>query len=602
MGRKRTFSVSRPADERLAYQFGAQWAMVYHPTLRDRRSEALFVKNQRQTIRKIVSALNNAEEDGGFWLPNIQRPFVWGEDQICRLFDSILREYPISTLLVWKTTSKIRHRRFIDSWKDSLRLSDFYVTESDRKKNLVLDGQQRLQSLYIGLNGSFEGRELHFDILSGEVAVPDDIRYKFKFLPSGTASFPWVKFKKLVFSTARSREIEDELASVAGRVLATTEQDKIKDHIELVRRTFTSDEAITFQELDSIDNPTLYTEDDVVEVFIRANSGGTRLGKSDLLFSLLSASWEIADEQMDDLLGILNSHGFAFDRDFVLKTCLVLLGEGARYEVQKFRKAGVREKIEEQWDEISKAIRDVLDWVRGKTFIQCDRALPSYLVLMPLIYIRYHNLPAWKKSTNIDTYLIRCLLAGAFSGQPDNLLDALTKQLADTKTFDTEEAFNTIRTQGRSLELTEDRFWQMGYGSDNIHLLFNLWYRDFNHTPAYENNLPQVDHVFPQSLLRVEKVKNSDTGRMVMKYHSPERDQLANCMLLSREENGAGGKTDTPPAVWFSNKPAAYLEKHLIPKDEALWDLSRFEDFIAARKQLLLEHFRRIGVLPSSSR
>jgi hypothetical protein len=260
----------------------------------------------------------------------------------------------------------------------------------------------------------------------------------------------------------------------------------------------------------------------------------------------------------------------------------------------------VREQIEEQWDEISKAIREVLDWVRGKTFIQCARALPSNLVLMPLIYIRYHNVYEWKKSTNIDTYLIRCLLAGAFSGQPDNLLDALTKQLAENKTFDTDEAFNTIRTQGRSLELTEDRFWQMGYGSNNIHLLFNLWYRDFTHTPAYENNLPQVDHIFPQSLLRVEKVENPDTRRMVMKYHSPERDQLANCMLLSREENGAGGKTDTPPAVWFADKPAAYLDKHLIPKDKALWDLSRFEDFIAARKQLLLEKFRRIGVLPSS--
>ena len=166
----------------------------------------------------------------------------------------------------------------------------------------MLDGQQRLQSLFIGLHGSFEGRGLHFDILSGENAAPDDIRYRFKFLSSAVAAFPWVKFKKLIFSSAKIREIVDELASFAGRKLETAERDKITDHIELVKRTFTSDEAITFQELDSIDNPKLYTEDDVVEVFIRANSGGTRLGKSDLLFSLLSASWEVADEKMDELL------------------------------------------------------------------------------------------------------------------------------------------------------------------------------------------------------------------------------------------------------------------------------------------------------------
>jgi len=65
--------------------------------------------------------------------------------------------------------------------------------------------------------------------------------------------------------------------------------------------------------------------------------------------------------------------------------------------------------------------------------------------------------------------------------------------------FDLNHLFDAVRSKGRSLELTEDRFWQMGYGSDSIHLLFNLWYREFNYTPAYDNNLPQVDHIFPQS-------------------------------------------------------------------------------------------------------
>src|SRR6266571_5898375 len=147
------------------------------------------MRNQKQTIRKIVSFLNNSDEDGGFWLPNIQRPFVWSEDQICRLFDSILREYPISTLLVWKTKSTIRRRKFIDNFKPEHlhRLSDFRVPQDDKKKCLVLDGQQRLQSLFIGLKGSYEGRELYLDILSGEVAAPDDVKYKFAFMESNKA-------------------------------------------------------------------------------------------------------------------------------------------------------------------------------------------------------------------------------------------------------------------------------------------------------------------------------------------------------------------------------------------------------------------------------
>jgi Protein of unknown function DUF262/Protein of unknown function (DUF1524) len=557
------------------------------------------MKNQRQTIRKIVGALNDRDQDGGFWLPNIQRPFVWGEDQICKLFDSILREYPISTLLVWRTTSKIRRRRFIDNWKESLRLSDFYVVEDDNRKNLVLDGQQRLQSLFIGLRGSFEGRELYFDILSGELAASDDIKYKFAFLGTADAKFPWVNFKKLVDSNAKMREIEEQMASRAGRVLTPSERDKLRDHIDLVRRTFTSEEAITYQELDSIDNPNLYREDDVVEVFIRANSGGTRLEKSDLLFSLLSAKWELADEEMEILLESLNAHGFAFDRDFVLKTCLVLLEEGARYEVSKFRKPGIRDQIESEWDDISEAIRDVLDWVRAKTFIQCDKALPSYLALIPLVYVRFHRPDEWKTAKGVDTYLLRCLLAGAFGGQPDNLLDALISRFSELKKFDADEAFQIVRDQNRSLELTQERLWQTGYGSRAIHLLLNIWYRDFNHTPAYEDNLPQVDHIFPQKLLKQQKVLSIETGRPVMKYRESDRNQLANCMLLSRKENGAGGKWDTPPSIWFADKDDGYLEKHLIPKNKDLWMLERYEDFIEARKLLLVDHFRRLKILPA---
>lgn len=559
------------------------------------------MKNKTQTIRKIVGFLNNSDEDGGFWLPNIQRPFVWGEEQICRLFDSILREYPISTLLVWKSTSDIRRRKFIDNWKDNIRLSDFYVPADDKKKCLVLDGQQRLQSLFIGLCGSFEGKELHFDVLSGEVAAPDDVKFRFKFLDAGSAQFPWVKFKDLVFTTQKKRQLMDKMLVVAGRPLNDGELNKIDDHLDLVDRAFKMDEAITYQELDSIDNPALYTEDDVVEVFIRANSGGTRLGKSDLLFSLLSASWEVADEKMEDLLESLNQHGFGFDRDFVLKTCLVLLNEGARYEVQKFRKAGVREAIEQNWKEISNAICDVLDFIRQKTFIQCDKALPSYLALIPLIYVRYKKPAAWKAAKDVDSYLLRCFLAGAYSGQPDNLLDALVKQLADSDAFSIDEVFGVIRSQGRSLELTEDRFWNMGYGSDAIHLLFNLWYRDFNYTPAYDNNLPQIDHIFPQSALKAIKVENPETGRMVMKYREGARNQLANCMLLSREENGAGGKGDSPPEEWFADKNDDYLERHLIPKDRDLWSLDRFEDFIEARKVLIRDRFKALLAMPTGA-
>lgn len=552
------------------------------------------MKVPKHSLRKIVTFLNNPDEDGGFWLPNIQRPFVWSEEKTCRLFDSILREYPISTLLVWKTKSTIRRRKFIDNFLPQHRhqLTAFYVPEDDKKKCLVLDGQQRLQSLYIGLKGSYEGRELYLDILSGEVAAPDDVKFKFEFLEADKGTFPWIKFKDLVFSKQDMLTVAEGLVKNAGRALNDSEKQKISKHVALVFKAFHSDDGIAYQELDSIENEDLYTEDDVVEVFIRANSGGTPLGKSDLLFSLLTSTWDNADDQMESLLENLNRHGFGFTRDFILKTCLTLLDQGARYDVEKFRKAGVRQDIEEKWDDISNAVEDVLDFIRQKTFVQCDKALPSYLLLIPLVYVRYHFPKEWALAKDVETYLVRTALTGAFSGTPDQLIDLVVKQLKTLGRFDLTEVFGTIRSENRALELTENRLWEMGYGSDTIHLIFNLWY-SFNYTPSYDNNLPQVDHIFPQSLLRKVKMKNPDNGKMnLTRYKADDRDQLANCMLLTAAENGAGGKGDMPPEQWFKDKTDEYLERHLIPKDPALWKLERFGDFIVTRQALIREKFK----------
>ncbi|MDD5677878.1 MAG: DUF4268 domain-containing protein [Kiritimatiellae bacterium] len=560
------------------------------------------MKTLKLSLRKIVSYLNNPDEDGGFWLPNIQRPFVWSEDQICRLFDSILRQYPISTLLIWKTKMGVRRRKFIDNFKEENRnhLSNFKVPDDENKKCLVLDGQQRLQSLYIALRGSYDGKELYLDILSGELAAPDDVRYKFKFLDPQAAIFPHIRFKDIVFCDDPRREIEERIAAQSTTVLSRTQMDRIRDHVDLILTTFLREDGVGYQELDSIEQPKLYREDDVVEIFIRANSGGTRLGKSDLLFSLLTSAWDEADDKMEILLDELNMQGFAFTRDFILKTCLTLLGQGARYEVEKFRKAGVRGDIEGKWDNIIAATKDVADFVQGSTFIRCDKALPSYLVLIPLVYLRYHFPAAWNTKKDVELYLLRSLLAGAFGGTPDQLIDDIVNKMKEINRFDLNEMFGVIRSAGRSLELTEDRFWAIGYGSENIHLLFNLWYRDFNYTPAFASNLPQIDHVFPQSALKQVKVSNPNTGKLnIMKYREGDRNQLANCMLLTAAENGAGGKSDTPPDEWFKDKDAAYLARHLIPPDPALWKLDRYEDFIAARKKLIKDKFAYLLTVPA---
>jgi hypothetical protein len=559
------------------------------------------MQNKKLPIRKIVSYLNNDEaEGGGFWLPNIQRPFVWYEDQISRLFDSIMREYPISTLLVWKTKEEVKHRKFIDNFLPDLKLSSFYVPDNTRSKMMVLDGQQRLQSLFIGLRGSYFGRELYFDVLSGVMSAPEDIRYRFGFRDLANATWPWVKFKDIVFQNNKlPGEIAEALIQFAPSPISDSDRRVVGRNVERARQEFVNDDNITFQELDGIDNPDAYQLDDIVEIFIRANSGGTKLGKSDLLFSLLTSSWDAADGEMESLLEDLNQGNFSFDRDFVLKSCLSVLGKGARYEVDKFRDGKTKEDIISKWPELSVAIKDVRDLLVTKTYIRSDKAMPSYLALIPLIYFRYHFPAQFGTNENLAKYLLRVLTTGVFGGSPDNLIDKLVRNIDEQADFVLTEIFGVIRADQRSLDISPNVIFEQYYGSRSIHLFFNLWYRDFNYAPALGANGPEVDHIFPQSLLKTVKDLNPDSGkRNILHYRAEHRDQIANCMLLTADENGFSGKCAKPPSEWFAASRFAstaaqeqYLSMHLIPKDPALWKLDRYDDFIEARKELIREKF-----------
>ena len=96
-------------------------------------------------------------------------------------------------------------------------------------------------------------------------------------------------------------------------------------------------------------------------------------------------------------------------------------------------------------------------------------------------------------------------------------------------------------------------------------------------------------------MLRTVKDISPDTGRRsVLHYRWEDRNQIANCMLLTAEENGAGGKWDTSPEIWFADKPKSYLDLHLIPENKELWNLEKFDEFVDERKKLILHKFSHI--------
>ena len=117
-----------------------------------------------------ISDLLNQIRLGEIVLPDLQRDFVWDEDQMRLFFDSVMRDYPFGSLLMWETQfHEVLFRDFVVDYKTGMTFSPKSKAQGRRKK-MVLDGQQRLQTLYIGAYGSIDGRRLYFNITSG----PDD--------------------------------------------------------------------------------------------------------------------------------------------------------------------------------------------------------------------------------------------------------------------------------------------------------------------------------------------------------------------------------------------------------------------------------------------
>jgi uncharacterized protein with ParB-like and HNH nuclease domain len=556
-----------------------------------------------KSIKAMVQEINNDDADGGgLWLPNIQRQFVWNTEKITRLFDSVMRQYPLSSMLLWKTRESIKHRKFIESFNGGkVDLKDHYHHGKTKAKWLVLDGQQRLQSFYLALKGSIDGKVLHFDLLSGATTNKEEIRYHFEFKDATKASWPWVAMSDIIYTKKLPEQILSQRVLDEELELSSEEREQATINLSRARQEFSNEGALLYHVIDSSDDDSELNFDDVVEVFIRANSGGTQLSKSDLMFTLLSTEWSDADVIFEDFLEKINDNGrFNFSRDFLIKLSTTLLGFGAKYNVDKLREDDVRRQISENWSAISKALLFVKDEIVSKTYIRSSKALTSYNALIPLIFIQYHFPGKLTKSKALKQYLVPALLNGVFSGQPDGMIDKLVKVIEEKQGFDLKEIRAAIVSANRSLHLTEERLFDgCGYDSGHIHLLFNLWYGGEYKSSGFQHE-PQIDHIFARSLLKDQKVLNEDTGRQVRIYENWEINQLANCMLLPAHQNGAGDKGAQPLDKWLKNQSNEFLELHCIPSSpKTLWKVENYPRFIEKRKQLIRERIEQMGLLES---
>ena len=564
------------------------------------------VKYESMTIKKAVQMI----DEGKLLLPHIQRPFVWKQDrnnnQVKRFFDSIMRGYPFNTLLFWITRDDVQVRRFIKDYNDGMDVKGTYIKSSEYKnkeKKLVLDGQQRLQTLYLALKGTYNGKEMYFDILSGKnvfLDKQDELKYDFDYFKKDKLKSEeyeyWVLLKDIVMNDGTSTKIKNKIIKEMEKTRLVTDEDEeiIEENVSQIRNLFTSIDLIYYYPIDStVDEITDYEE--ILEIFIRANSGGTVLSKSDLMFSLIKLNWDEVEEEFEDLLESINKqNSFKFDKDFILKAALVVIEKKAQYKVEKFKGENGEENlrtIRDNWDKIVKAFHWLKDFLEYAN-INSDQTLPSYNALLPLIYFAYiHDCkpksPKVKK--NMQTWLYKALLNGNFSGQSDGVIDNCTKIIKNNSKEDY-FPFKEIETHMRSINRVTDTEAHIIEG--NKFLVLNLMYiynkKKINFQPLHNGNSPEIDHIFPRS-------------KMTRKYKKSTSlvDNIGNYMFL--EKNLNINKTNKLPEDYFkeaedqySNLDYDFYETNCIPTDSSLYKPENFEEFVKERRKLIFNSLKDV--------
>lgn len=559
------------------------------------------------SIRQLITDINSNK----YYLPAIQRKFVWGEEKICRLFNSIMQDYPIGTFLFWELTAqKANEYTFYEFLKN--------YHERDSKNQLVnydfpfeirgvLDGQQRISSMYIALQGvyctkkkyakstnnsAYPERKMYINLLNED--------YEFKFLTEKDAQnsksgyFYLVRniLSELEDSDADSDNIVDELIEIdpSKSDLLIENRRQAKKIINRLLNKFNDDQLVSYFKIINKDL------DDILDIFVRVNSGGTILSKSDLLFSTLVAHWEDGRDQIEKLISDMNGEDglFNFNTDFLMRTCLFLVDAPMNFKVQTFNSTNIN-KIKDNWDQIRKALIDAAAMLREFGFNK--KRLSSNYAATPLAYYLYKGGKV-DSTTKLELrkLIVHSLLKQVYSGQADTALSGLRdgfriksdngdEYILKNTSFNFSEYKHTRMSGGKKLTIDTtdiESFLEYKKGAFSFLLLSTL-YPDLK--------LDQIsfhqDHMHPHSKFKPSILKAVGIDGETIKQWQDMRDQVPNLQLLEGRENTVKQATDL--SKWVNDKAddATYYRKRNYILEEQSLELEDFEEFFSNRKELL---------------
>jgi uncharacterized protein with ParB-like and HNH nuclease domain len=574
-----------------------------------------------QTPITIAEAIDNIEANR-YLLPAIQREFVWPSEKIEWLFDSLMRGYPISSFLFWNVESgsgpTYKFYRFLRKFRQVYQVHNEEASIDGLKDfTAVLDGQQRLTSLWIGLKGSYAYKEKWRHWSDDERNMPtrqlylnikrklnsddeeDGREFEFSFLKeSDTAKADihageWFRVGKIL-----------DLRNIATFNKYVTEQGLESLSIEILARL----QEVIFS--DRVINYFLEKEQDLhkaLNIFIRINSGGQPLDFSDLIMSIAISNWQ-AKNARDEIHGLVDSVrgiGFSISKDLIFKAYLYLYSKDIRFKVTNFSAENAH-NFEKDWEKIRDAILATFELIRD--FGYEESSLTSNNVVIPVIYYLYHRDICKDFGTavrykadreTIQKWLHVMLLKRVLgTGGADGTLSQIRKAFTDD--VSSGEPIKHSIQQFPATEIYGELKRDMSVGDEFVEELLKTQKDDRYAFPIlallypnldYRNHDFHKDHLHPISAFSrkaIEKMGLDEATKQ--RFLSPEwNNSIVNLQMLDSNENKSKQDRSLDDWVTFETQRkdrVAFLDRQLIPADVSL----AFADFIlfAERRRAIL--------------
>nr|WP_273423641.1 DUF262 domain-containing protein [Halomonas sp.] len=585
------------------------------------------------TIKDAIDAINQRD----YLLPAIQRKFVWSSHQICVLFDSIMRGYPINTFMMWEIKddsikNDYKFYEFLKSYCQRFSEENPHVPTNASYKDFraVIDGQQRLTSLYIGLCGTYAykkprvwwpstrddkvlpPRKLYLDLKAPLESEDDEslMYYNFKFLTdqqyqqslaSADHKHHWFCMHDLLkFSHVDgAHHVWSQVVKPYVTQHGLEDNEYSLDTLGQLYDAFRSQRVIHYFKENSQEI------DHVLDVFIRTNSGGTKLDFSDLLMSIAVAHWD-GDfrKELDDLTQHIHQNtemGFYIERDWLLKTCLMLTEADVRFKVRTFKGEQVA-RIQQEWPDIKECITETFRLVRR--FGITPQSLTSRNAVIPICYYLYKKCsagePLFRKINNlakcheqravISQWFYMALLKGVFGGQADSILssmrDVLVKHLTDD-TFPLPAIIKRYKATNKDLRFDEetlDKLLETQHGEGRCRALLHLLFPEMNVSEVFHIAHLHPRAAFDKKLLNKASFLQDDEHLMAFYRNPVHWNAIPNLHLLNHSQNLA--KKDRPLKEWLSDQNV-----HLTPSDLLIENVDlefiSFKAFYLARREAL---------------